>query len=150
MADRRFEPRAADWEQRGRASFAKQGLMALYGAEIVALAPGACEIACRYRAELGQQHGFFHGGVSGALADTACGFAALSLFEAGAGVLTVEFKLNFLAPAEGERLIVRGRVERAGRQIVVCRGDVAVAKDGVEKPVATGLFTMMKVATVTG
>jgi len=150
MSERRFTVRDPDFEAKARASFVRQGLMGTLGAELLLVAPGACDIACPFAPGLAQQHGFFHAGVSSALADTAAGFAAFTLFEPGSGVLTVEFKINLLAPAAGERLIARGRVERAGRTLTVCRSDVAVVTGGAEKPVATGLFTMMRVTTVEG
>jgi uncharacterized protein (TIGR00369 family) len=146
----RFEPRTSDYETRCRASFAKQGLMTTYGARIVHVAPGQCDIACDFSEGLSQQHGFFHAGVTTALADTASGFAAFTLFEANAGVLTVEFKINLLAPAAGKTVIARGRVERAGKTITVCRSDVVVLQGDVEKAVATGLFTLMQVTSVRG
>lgn len=148
--NRNFTVRNMNFEADARASFARQGLMRTLGAELRHAAPGECDIVCAFSPALSQQHGFFHAGVTSALADTACGFAAFTLFEAGAGVLTVEFKINLLAPAAGDSLIARGRVERAGRTLTVCRGDVAVLRNGVEKPVATGLFTMMQVTSVSG
>jgi uncharacterized protein (TIGR00369 family) len=146
----RFEPRASDFDARVRDSFSKQGLMQAWGARVVHLAPGEVDIAVEHAPALTQQHGFFHGGVTAALADSACGYAALTLFEAGAGILTVEFKLNFMAPAAGERLIARGRVEKPGRTLTVCRGEVFAAREGRETAVATGLFTLMQVAKVAG
>lgn len=150
MQTPRFEPRTPDYEARCRASFAKQGLMMTYGARILHVAPGECDLACDFSQGLAQQHGFFHAGVTTALADTASGFAAFTLFAADAGVLTIEFKINLLAPAAGDLLIARGRVERAGKTITVCRSDVVVVKGGVEKSIATGLFTMMQVTMVSG
>jgi uncharacterized protein (TIGR00369 family) len=142
-----FTPRAADFAELTRESFARQGLMTTFGAELTHVAPGGVDIA---GPGLSQQHGFFHAGVTSALADSAAGYAAFTLFEAGAGVLTVEFKINLLAPAAGERLVARGRVERSGRTLTICRADVVVAKAGVETAVATGLFTLMRVANVSG
>jgi uncharacterized protein (TIGR00369 family) len=131
-------------------SFARQGLMRTLGARLVRVAPGEVEIAADFHEGLSQQHGFFHAGATSAIADSAAGYAALSLFDAGSGVLTVEFKINLLAPAAGERIVARGRVERSGRTITVCRADVVVVKDGAEKAVATGLYTMMRVEGVVG
>jgi uncharacterized protein (TIGR00369 family) len=146
----RFEPRTADFDTRVRESFSKQGLMTAWRARIVHIAPGEVDIAVEHAPVLTQQHGFFHGGVTAALADSACGYAAFTLFEAGAGILTVEFKLNFLSPAAGERLIARGRVEKPGRTLTVCRGEVFAVCEGRESAVATGLFTLMQVAKVAG
>lgn len=143
-------PKTTDFEARGRASFERQGLMRTLGASLDHVEPGVVDISVPFRPELSQQHGFFHAGVTSAIADTAAGFAAFTLFPADTGVLTVEFKINLLAPAVGERLIARGRVERAGRTLTVCRSDVVAVASGAEKVVATGLFTMMQVTGVQG
>lgn len=138
-----FEPRFPGWEEAMRASFARQGAMRLIGAEVGAVEPGFVELCVTYRDDLTQQHGYFHGGVIGALADSACGYAAYTLAPADTSVLTVEYKLNILAPADGERLIARGRVKRAGRTLTVTHGDVFVEKQGVETLCATILQTIM-------
>lgn len=114
------------------------------GAELEAMRPGECEIAVRWREELGQQHGYFHAGVTGAIADSACGYAAFSLMPPGSMVLTVEYKLNLLAPAAGERLVARGRVVRAGRTLTVCTAEVVAVKGEEEKTVAASLSTIMR------
>ncbi len=138
-----FQPADPEFERRVRASFARHGFMKTLEAAISALAPGACEIAVPYREGLSQQHGFFHGGVVGTLADTGGGYAAYTLMPADASILTVEFKVNLLAPAHGETLISRSRVIRAGRTLTVCRSSVFVSKDGAEKLCAEGLVTLM-------
>jgi uncharacterized protein (TIGR00369 family) len=117
-----FTPADPEFDARVRASFAQQGAMHLIGAEIAALAPGLCTVALPYRPELAQQDGFFHAGMVTTIVDTACGYAAFSLMPAAARVLTVELKLNLMAPARGERLLATGRVERAGRTLTVVRG----------------------------
>ena len=127
-----------------RASFARQGLMQHLGAELVAVGEGTCEISCRPRPELSQQHGYVHAGVIAAIADSAAGYAALSLTPEGSEVLTVEFKLNLLAPADGELLIARGRVLRAGRTLTVCEAAVAALRDGQETQCAAALATMIR------
>jgi uncharacterized protein (TIGR00369 family) len=138
-------PRDPDYAARVAASFSKQAFMALIGAELVSVAPGAVEIALPVRPELGQQHGYVHAGAAWAIADSAAGYAAQSLMAAGDGVLTVELKINLLAPASGVRLVARGRVERTGRTLTVARADVAaVAQDGGETAVATALGTFMR------
>ena len=140
-------PRVDDWpeaEGRVRASFARQGFMHHLGARLVAVGPGSCAISCAPRAELSQQHGFVHAGVVAAIADSAAGYAALSLTPPGSEVLTVEFKLNLLAPAAGELLIARGRVLRPGRTLTVCEATVAAVLDGVETPCAILLSTMIR------
>ena len=116
------------------------------GIEIVRVAPGEVDLAAAFRPDLAQQHGYFHAGVTSAIADSASGYAALSLFEPGHGVLTTEFKINLLNPAKGERLLAEGRVLKAGRTLTVCRSDV-FAVDGEKRGhVATALLTMMQVA----
>ena len=120
--------------------------MTTFGARLVEVAPGAVEIVLPFRAELAQQHGYLHGGVTTAIVDSACGYAALSLLPAGVEVLTVEYKVNFLAPAAGQVFVARGRVTKPGRTLTVCAGDViARDADGRERPVATMLATMMAI-----
>jgi uncharacterized protein (TIGR00369 family) len=138
-----FEPRDPDYERRVRESFARQRALATFGARLLRVAPGEVEIGLAFREDLTQQHGYLHAGLTAALADTACGYAALTLAAPGAEVLSVEFKLNLLSPAVGERFVARARVVRAGRNITVCAGDLFALKDGVEKLVATMLATMM-------
>jgi uncharacterized protein (TIGR00369 family) len=140
-----FEPRDPDFERRVRESFARQRVMETMGATLLRVAPGEVEIALPFREELTQQHGFLHAGVVTTIVDSACGYAALSLMPPGAGVLTIEFKLNLLAPAAGARLIARGRVTKPGRTINVCAGDVFAEQDGREKLVATMLATVMTI-----
>ena len=140
-----FEPRDADYERRVRESFARQRAMQTFGARLLRVAPGEVEIGLAFSEELTQQHGYLHAGVSAALADTACGYAALTLTTAGAEVLSVEFKLNLLAPASGEEFVARARVVRAGRNITVCAGDLFALGGGAEKLVATMLATLMTV-----
>ncbi len=141
-----FEPRNADYKNRVRDSFARQAFMTLIGAEIVHIAPGEVDISLPYREDLSQQHGYFHGGVTGAIADNAGGYAAFTLFDAESSVLTVEYKLNLLAPGAGDRLIARGRVLKPGRRLTVTRADVYACRSGTEKHVATAMLTMMRMA----
>lgn len=129
--------------QRVRDSFARQRVMAYLGAELTAVNPGHCEIRLPYKEELSQQHGFFHGGVIGTIGDSAGGYAAFTLMPADSSVLTVEYKMNLLAPGNGELLIARGQVLKAGRTLVVARADVAVVKDGKETLCATLLQTLI-------
>ena len=143
MSDRIPTPANPNFEQRVRDSFSRQGFMGTLKAEITQLAPGACEIQVPFAESLSQQHGFFHGGIVGTLADNAGGYAAFTLMPADASVLTVEFKVNLLAPAQGERLISRGRVARAGRTLTVCNASVYVLKDGAERLCAEALVTLM-------
>jgi uncharacterized protein (TIGR00369 family) len=138
------------FESRVRASFAKQRAMATIGATIVRVAPGEIDLELPFREDLTQQHGFLHAGIVATLADSACGYAALSLMPAGAGVLSVEYKLNLLAPAVGQRMIARATVLRAGRTVTVCRGDVFAVSDGGEKLIAAMQATMMAVVDRSG
>ena len=128
---------------RVQASFARQRVMALLGAELTRIDPGVCEIRLPFKEELCQQHGFFHGGVIGTIADSAGGYAGFSLMPEDASVLTVEYKLNLVAPADGECLVARGRVVKPGRTLVVCRADVTICKNGRESLCATLLQTLM-------
>ncbi len=104
--------------------------MAALGAEITRVTAGVCVIEMPFSAHVGQQHGFFHGGAIGALADTAGGYASMTVLPLGADVVTLEYKINFLRPAAGERLIAEGSVLRAGRSVTVARVDVFVVADG--------------------
>jgi uncharacterized protein (TIGR00369 family) len=119
-----FEPVDAQYAERVRDGFARQGAMRLLGATLVAAAPGYCAIALVPRPEISQQHGYVHAGVVSAIVDTAGGFAGFTLFPADASVLTVEFKLNLLAPAVGDRLVAEGFVVKPGRTLAVTRGEV--------------------------
>ena len=121
--------------------FAGQKLLHLMGAELTRVAPGEVDISLRFRDDLAQQSGALHAGTVAAIADTACGLAALSLMPEGSGVVSVEFKINLLAPAIGERFVAKGRVVRAGRTLSVCTADV-IADD--ERVIATMLATMMR------
>jgi uncharacterized protein (TIGR00369 family) len=132
-----------EYAERVRESFTRQGLMRNLGARLVEVNPGMTEIRVGYREDLTQQHGYFHGGVSATIADTACGYAAYTLTAADATVLTVEFKINMLAPAQGEELIARARVVRSGRTLIVCSADVFGRKGEVETHCATMVATIM-------
>jgi len=143
-----FLPQDPDFEAKARATFAGQPFMAAIGAALVRVAPGEVDIVLPFRADLTQQHGYLHAGVVTALVDTACGCAAFTLMPAGSGVVSVEYKVNLLAPAVGERMLARGRVLRAGRTLTVCSGEVLAVTGNEEKPVAAMLATMMRLASV--
>jgi len=130
-------------EKRIKDSFARQTAMATIGALITTVEQGAVTIELPFRSDLTQQHGFLHAGVVTMIVDTACGYAALTQMSASAAVLTAEYKVNFLSPAEGEKLIARGRVLKPGRTLTVCFGEVHAVKDGKEKLVATMMATMI-------
>jgi uncharacterized protein (TIGR00369 family) len=116
--------------QRVQASFRRQGLMRLMGAELVEAGEGWCVIEVPFHDDLTQQERYFHGAVTGAIADNAGGYAAMTLAPPDREVLTVEYKVNFLAPAWGDKLVARGEVVSAGRRLFVCRAEVeAVTRD---------------------
>jgi len=119
-----FTPSNPDYENRVRDSFARQGAMRLLGARLTEVRPGYCVIELPYRPDLTQQHGYVHAGIVSAIADSAGGYAGFSLFPADASVLTVEYKLNLLAPAAGERLIAQAEVVKPGRTLAITRGEV--------------------------
>jgi uncharacterized protein (TIGR00369 family) len=133
----------AEYLQKVRESFARQGLMVHLGARITELREGYVEIRASHRPELTQQHNYFHAGVSGAIADSACGYAAYSLMPVDSSVLTVEYKINLLAPAAGEELIARARVIRSGKTLKVCSAEVYAQRNGAETHCATMLATIM-------
>ena len=140
-----WEPKDPDFETRVRASFAKQGLMTTLGASIISVSPGAVDISFAPNAAISQQHGFVHAGAVAAIADSAAGYAALSLMLAGAGVLTTEFKINLVAPAIGERIVARGRIIKAGRTLTLAQTDVVAIGGGKEKLVALLTATLMTI-----
>jgi uncharacterized protein (TIGR00369 family) len=131
--------------ERIRSSFAKQGLMSTLGATLGDLSPGRVVIEIRPHPAISQQHGFIHAGAISAIADTAAGYAALSLMPEGRGVLTTEFKINLVAPAVGDRVIARGRVVKAGRTLTLTQTEVFAESGGEEKLVALLTATMMTI-----
>ncbi|CAA9301088.1 MAG: Thioesterase [uncultured Gemmatimonadetes bacterium] len=140
-----IEPQDPGFEARVRAGFQRQQVMATLGARLTRVAPGETEIELPFRAELAQQDGFLHAGIVTTILDSACGGAAFTLMPADAGVLSIEFKTNLLAPARGELLVARARVVRAGRTITVCQADGLMVDGGREVHVATMTATMMTV-----
>ena len=140
-----FKPASEDFEARVRRSFGRQGIMGLIGAQITRVAPGEVEIELPFRNDLSQQHGFFHAGVTSTIADSAGGYAAFSLFPAESAVLTVEYKINLVAPADGERLTALGRVVKPGRTLTFCDLEVTAHKAGQAKLCAKGLQTIMRI-----
>ena len=137
-----FQPKDPAFAARVRASFARQKAMDFIGARLTVVEPGYTEIALPYRPELTQQKAYVHGGILGMIADSACGYAAYSLMPATSSLVTVEYKINILAPAKGD-LVARGQVIRPGRTLTVARGDVFTA-DGTH--VASMLQTLMMLA----
>jgi uncharacterized protein (TIGR00369 family) len=131
-----FIPVDAGYESRVRGSFARQGAMKLIGAEMREVAPGYCAIGLVPRPEIAQQHGYVHAGIVSTIVDSAGGYAGFTLFPAESSVLTVEFKINLLAPAEGDQLIAEGFVVKSGRTLVITRGEVHAERGGARTLVA--------------
>jgi uncharacterized protein (TIGR00369 family) len=131
------------FDSRVRASFERQVFMKTLGARLVSIAPGEVVVELPFRDDLTQQHGSVHAGVVASIADTACGYAALTLMSAEAAVISVEFKINLLAPAVGQSFLATGRVLKAGKTITVCTGEVLVLRDGSQFLVAQMQTTMM-------
>lgn len=125
-----FVPANPEYAQRVRESFDRQGLMRLIGATLTRVEPGAVDITLPYRGDLTQQHGYLHAGVVSSIVDSAGGYAGFTLFPEGASVLTVEFKVNLLAPADGETFVAEGRVVKPGRTLCVVAGEVHAQKGG--------------------
>ena len=142
-----FQPADPNFERRVRDSFARQGIMGHIGAEMIEVGPGHCEIRLPYGEHVSQQHGFFHGGIVATIADSAAGYAGFSLMPAGSGVLTVEFKINLVAPADGEMLVASGSVVRPGRTLTVSRAEVCAIRNGGSRVCAILQQTLM---TITG
>ena len=138
-----FEPLKPNYIQRVRSSFQRQKFMEFIGAKLAEVRPGYCEIHLPYKKELSQQHGFFHAGIIGTLADNSGGYAAFTLMPLDSSILTVEYKLNLVAPGDGELLIARAQVIKAGRTLTICRPEVFVVKDGCEKMSAAALMTLI-------
>jgi uncharacterized protein (TIGR00369 family) len=141
-----FQPKDPNFDDRVRASFARQPTMQTLGVEIARLAPGEIELTMPYQQAFTQQHGFIHAGIIATALDSACGYAAFSLMPADAAVLTVEFKTNLLAPAQGERFLFRARVVKPGRTLTVCDAQaLALTRSDDGRLVATMTGTLMAI-----
>jgi len=141
------EPKDPDFENRVRENFDSQKVMHLIGARLMRVEPGVVEIEIDTREDLTQQNGYIHAGMVTTILDTACGYAAYTLMPVDSGVLSVEFKVNLLAPAKGERVVARAEVKRAGRTLTVCSAD-AFAIDGEQETIcATMLATIFCLPT---
>lgn len=136
-------PRDPAFERKVRESFERQRVMALIGARLARVEPGRVSIELAYRDDLVQQHGYLHAGIVGTIADSAGGYAGFSLMPPGSSVLSVEYRMHLLAPAQGERFVAHGRVIRSGRTITVCELDVEAIRDGVSHRCAWGSQTLM-------
>ncbi len=139
------EEASPEIKTRIRASFESQGLMRHLGARMVHIAPGRVHIVLASRPEVTQQHGYFHAGATSAIADSAGGYAAFTLFPENTAVLTVEYKINLLAPAEGDHIEAVGTVLKSGRTLTVCRLEVFGVRDRLRSLVATGQQTLIRV-----
>ena len=138
-----FQPQDPAFEARVRESFARQKAMGLIGAVLARVAPGHVEIELPFRDDLTQQHGFFHAGIVATIADSAGGYAAFTLMPAGSSVLSVEYKINLVAPADGERLVAGGQVVGPGRTLTVCDLEVHVLGGGARTLCARGMQTLI-------
>lgn len=141
-----FKPRNPDFIARSNDSFERQKAMKTLGLKLNSVGPGTVEMEMPYHVDFTQQHGFLHAGIISTALDSACGYAAFSLMSADAAVLTIEFKINLLSPARGERFIFRAAVTKPGRTITVADGSAfAVNDSGEEKLIATMTGTMMAI-----
>lgn len=140
-----FVVRSPDYERRVRDSFARQGVMGTLGATLLRVQPGEVEIGLAWASGLTQQHGFLHAGVVSTALDSACGYAGFTLMAPDAAVLTIEFKVNLLAPARGQQFRMVGRVLKPGRTITVTEGQAFAVDQGRETLVATMNATLMAI-----
>lgn len=139
-----FIPKDKDFVIRVKESFARQKFMKLINAHLFKVEPGSCEIHVPYDVNITQQHSFFHAGIVGTVADNAAGYAAFSLMDKNSSILTVEFKLNLIAPADGDLLIAKSSVLKYGKTLTICRSDVFIVKHGVEKLCAASQSTLIE------
>ena len=140
-----FQPKDPGYAERVRASFARQGAMATLGATLADVGPGRVVIEMPWSQPLTQQHGFLHAGMVAAALDSACGYAGFSLMPLDAAVLTIEYKINLLAPAKGQRFRMEGLVIKPGRTVTVAEGRAFAIDEGREKLIATMACTLMAV-----
>jgi uncharacterized protein (TIGR00369 family) len=143
---KKASPSDPEFESRIQSSFSQQGIMKTIGARLLKVAPGEVRIELPYSKAITQQHGFIHAGILSTIADNACGYAAYTLMPKNAEVLGVENKINFLAPAKGERFVAIGKVIKAGRTLAVCSGEVWAYNNGEKTLVAVMQTTMMALA----
>ncbi|EER58960.1 thioesterase superfamily protein [Acidovorax delafieldii 2AN] len=146
MGSTPFEVQTPGFAQRVHDSFSRQGAMQTLGARLGLVAPGAVDIELDWAPGLTQQHGFLHAGMVATALDSACGYAGFTLMAEDAAVLTIEFKINLLAPSQGQRFRMEGRVLKPGRTITVCEGRAYANDAGREKLVATMGCTLMAVS----
>ena len=139
----KYEPQDPEYEAKVRASFERQSIMRLIGAELRTVEPGYCEIELPYREELTQQHDYLHAGATTTIADSSGGYAAFSLMPPGSSILTIEFKVNLLAPAKGERFLARGRVIKPGGRLYICEFQVEAIDGEHSRTCLFGMQTNM-------
>ncbi|WP_074407863.1 MULTISPECIES: PaaI family thioesterase [Aquimarina] len=140
----KFEPKSDTYKKKVKESFERQQFMKLINAQLIDVQPGYCEIHVPYHSSLTQQHGFFHAGIISTIADNAAGYAGFSLMEENSSVLTVEFKINLMAPGDGELLIGKSSVLKNGRTLTICKSEVFIIKNGVEKLCAAAQLTLIE------
>ncbi len=140
-----FKPRDTGYKEKVIKSFNRQGVLKTINASIIAIRPGEIELEFPYQSNLAQQHGFIHAGIVSTVLDTACGYAAFTLMPENAGVLTIEFKINLLSPAKGDRFRAVGKVKKPGKNITVTEGELFSHGEGGQKLVATMVGTIMSV-----
>jgi uncharacterized protein (TIGR00369 family) len=133
------------FERKVRDSFGRQAFMSTIGAEMISVGRGSVAIRFPFSSKLTQQNGYVHAGAVTSIMDSACGYAALTVAPEGADVLSVEFKVNLLAPGIGESFVARASVKRAGKRLAVCTADTFAARAGQENLIATMLATMMNI-----
>jgi uncharacterized protein (TIGR00369 family) len=139
-----------DVDNRIRESFGRQTIMATIGASLERVEKGRVVIALPYAKHICQQHGFLHAGVVTTIVDSACGYAALTMMPEDSAVLTVEFKVNLMAPAKGERFIAEGKVVKAGRKLTVTQGEVISIEGDKRTTVAIMTATLMRLGITNG
>lgn len=139
-----FTPKDPDFKKRVHESFQRQEFMNLISAKLEKIELGFCEISVPFNKNISQQHGFFHAGIVGTIADNAAGYASYSLMDKTSSILTVEFKLNLLSPADGDLLIGQATVLKYGRTLTICRSDVFIEKNGVQKLCAASQSTLIE------
>ena len=146
----KFEPRYENYQEKVRNSFARQRVMGSLGIEMISVEPGSTELRMSHNQAFTQQHGFIHAGIISTALDSACGYAAFSLMEENAAILTVEFKTNLVAPADGDEFLFRAEVVKPGRTLTVVNGSAYAIKNSKQKLIATMTGTIMAITGRTG
>ncbi len=142
---RQFQPKDPDFRARITQSFSEQTVMQHLNASLIKVEAGAVEIGLPYQLQLTQQDGFIHAGISSTIMDSACGYAAFTLMPVEARVLTIEFKINLLAPAAGDSFRAIAKVRKPGRSVSVAEAELYAASNGTDKLVATMVGTLIAI-----